>query len=48
MEFKIYDLLHSQFSHRYVSAGIPVICRAMLLLQEYERTILVSCITFTP
>jgi hypothetical protein len=35
MYFNDYNIFYSQFSHQYVSAGIPAIIRVMLL-QEYK------------
>ena len=48
MYFSIYDVFYSHYSHQHVSAGIPAICRVMLLLQEYKRTNVVSCVNNTP
>jgi hypothetical protein len=36
MHFNIYDVVHSQYSHQHVSAGIPAIFRVMVLLQEHS------------
>ena len=43
MHFNIHDVFHSKCPHHHVSAAIAVIFRAMLLLQEYKRTNMVSC-----
>jgi hypothetical protein len=42
------DVFYSQRSHQHVSASIPAIFRVMMLLQEYKRTDLVSCVAVTP
>jgi len=44
MLFNIYDVFHSQCSHQHVSASIPALFRVVLLLQEYERKTLVTCV----
>ena len=33
---KFHDVFYSQYSHPHVSAGIPAIFRALLLLQDYK------------
>jgi hypothetical protein len=43
MLYNMYDIFYLQYSHQHVSAGIPAIFRAMLLLQEYKSTNLVNC-----
>jgi hypothetical protein len=48
MHFSVYDVYYSQRSHQHVSAAAAAIFRVMLLLQEYKRTNVVSCIAVTP
>jgi len=42
MHLNIYDLRYSKYSDQHVSAGIPTIFRAVLVLQEYKLTNLVN------
>jgi hypothetical protein len=42
MHFNIYNVFYPQYSHQYVSTGIPTIFKVILLLQEYERTSVVN------
>jgi hypothetical protein len=48
MYFNIYGVFYSQYSHQHVSVGILAIFRVMLLLQEYKRTYVVTCVNITP
>ena len=43
--FDIYNVLYSKCSHKHVSAAIMAIFRAMLMLQKYESTKVVNCVT---
>jgi len=47
MHVNIYDVFYSQCSHQLASVATAAILRAMLLLQEYKSTNLVSCVTVT-
>jgi hypothetical protein len=48
MHFNISDVFYSQYSHRHVSAAAAAILTVALLLQEYGRVNVVSCVTATP
>jgi hypothetical protein len=48
MYCNVYDVFYSQCSHQNVSAAIAAIFRAMLLLQEYKDSNVVSCVVLTP
>jgi hypothetical protein len=48
MHFNVFDVLYSQFSHKYVSAAVATIFRVMLILQEYKGTDVVVCVVVTP
>jgi len=47
MHFNICDIFNSQSFHQHVMAGIPAICR-VILLQENKRTNVVKCVITTP
>ena len=42
------DMFYSQLSHQHVSTAITAIFTVMLLLQQYKRTNVVSCVAITP
>jgi len=48
MQFHVYDVFCSLNSHQHVSAAIAAIFTAILLLQEYKSTNVVSCVAVTP
>jgi len=48
MHFSIYYVFYSPCSDQNVLADITTIFRLMLLVQEYKRTSVVSCVTITP
>ena len=45
MQFNVYDVFYSLNSHQHVSAAIAAIFSVMLLLQQLNRTNVVSCVT---
>ena len=47
MHFDVHDVFYSLYSHQRVLADIAAIFRVILLLQEYEGTDVVSCVTVT-
>jgi len=47
MDYNVYHVFYSQFSHQHVSAATAAIFRMMSLLQEYKRTYVVSCVVIT-
>ena len=47
MHFNISDIFNSQSFHQHVMAGIPEICR-VILVQENKSTCVVKCVTITP
>ena len=47
MHFDVCDVFYSHFSHKYVSAAVATIFRAMSILQEYKRTDVVVCVVVT-
>jgi len=47
MNFNIYYVFYSQYSHQHVTAGIPAIFR-VTLLQIYKCRNLVKCVIVTP
>jgi len=48
MHFNVYYVFYSLRSDQHVSAATAAIFRLMLLLQEYKRTNVVSCVAVTP
>ena len=48
MQLVVYHVFYSQYSQQHVSGTIATIFWAMLLLQEYKRTNMISCVTLTP
>jgi hypothetical protein len=48
MHLNVCDVFYSPYCYQHVSAAIAAIFRAMLLLQEYKGTNVVSCVAVTP
>jgi hypothetical protein len=48
MNFNVYVVFYSLFSHHHGSAGVSAIFRVMLLLEQYRSTDVVSCVAITP
>jgi len=47
MQMNVYDIFYTLYSHRHVSAATAAIFRVILLLLEYKRTYVVSCVDVT-
>ena len=46
MNFNIFDVFYSQYSHQEVSVGVSAIFRVMLLLPQYKSRDVVSCVVY--
>jgi hypothetical protein len=47
IHLNIYDTFYSQYSHQYVSTGIPAIFRVMFLLQKYNCGLILKNLIIT-
>ena len=47
MDYNIYHVFRSQFSHEHVSGATAAILRMMILLQEHGGIDMVSCVVIT-
>ena len=46
MHYNVYDVFYSLRTHQHVSVATPAIFK-VLLLQEYRKTNMVSCVAVT-
>ena len=46
INFNIYDVFYSQYSHQQVSVDVPAIFRVMLLLPQYKIRVVISCVVY--